>query len=96
MSHTVKLNLDTNLVSQDVSIEVNGKDGKLGKLLISKGNIEWLPSKNSVHKHRLSWTKFAALMQETGKSVRSKAKKVSVPKTVAKMTDASAPTPKRK
>ncbi|GAB2587614.1 hypothetical protein GCM10027034_20020 [Ramlibacter solisilvae] len=76
MAHTVKLNLNTNVVNhKDVSIEVSGSNGKLGTLLVSKGNIEWLPSPKSVKKHRLSWAKFAQLMQDQGRPARAKPKK---------------------
>jgi len=46
--------------------------GKLGTLLISKGNIEWLPKGNFVNKKRLSWTKFAALLETEGKTKKIK------------------------
>lgn len=90
MAHKVKLNLNTNVVNhKDVSIEVSGKDGKLGTLLVSKGNIEWLPSPKSVRKHRLSWTKFANLMQELGRPARAKPKKPPTPKPAAKKAAAT-------
>jgi hypothetical protein len=73
MAHEVKLRLHTKVVaSKDVEIEVRESSGKLGTLLISKGNIEWKPAWKSVKKHRLTWTKFAALMQGAGKAVRVK------------------------
>jgi len=40
--------------------------------LISKGNIEWVPANNSVKKRRLSWEKFAQLMESEGKVARIK------------------------
>lgn len=43
---------------------------KLGTLLISKGNIEWLPAGNHVNKYRLSWKKLAELMEEEGRHVK--------------------------
>lgn len=50
---------------------VIAKDGKkLGTLLVSRGNAEWLPAGNSVNKYRLSWPKFAQLMEENGKLVQ--------------------------
>ena len=75
MEHKVKLNLNTNVVGhKDVSIEVSGGGKKLGTVLISKGNIEWLPSPKSKKKHRLPWEKFAAMMTEA-KVVKAKPKK---------------------
>ena len=73
MAHEVKINLQSKLVQrQDVEIEVKKDDSKLGTILISKGNIEWVPSGNSENKHRLSWTKFAALMESEGVQHRMK------------------------
>lgn len=73
MAHEVKLDINTKFVlHKDVLVEVSNSKGKLGTLMISKGNIEWLPSRKSVNKHRLSWDKFAALMQQQGKPARAK------------------------
>lgn len=68
MAHEVKINLQSKVVQhQDIEIEVKKDSGKLGTILISKGNIEWVPSGNHVNKHRLSWTQFAELMVDQGK-----------------------------
>ncbi|WP_296869324.1 hypothetical protein [Tibeticola sp.] len=73
MAHEVSLDINNKVVlHKDVKIEVKTNDGKLGTLLISKGNIEWLPARNSVNKHRLSWAKFAELMQTQGKPAKAK------------------------
>lgn len=77
MAHEVSAKLHTKAVAhKDLEIEVktiaDGKSTKLGTLLISKGNIEWLPRGNSVKKKRLSWVQFAALMEEQGKTVKTK------------------------
>jgi len=67
VAHEVKINLQSKLVQhQDVEVEVKKDGGKLGKILISKGNIEWVPSGNHVNKHRLSWAQFAELMENEG------------------------------
>lgn len=67
-AHEVKVDLQSKLVQrQDIKIEVKKDSNKLGTILISKGNIEWLPSGNHVNKHRLTWTQFAELMVEQGK-----------------------------
>ena len=63
------------VLHKDIEFEVHGNDGKLGTLLISKGNIEWMPSPKSVNKLRLSWAQFSALMAEQGKPVRASRKK---------------------
>jgi hypothetical protein len=71
MAHEVTLDIATKFVlHKDVKIEVKTSEGKLGELLVSKGNIEWVPAGNSVNKRRLSWTRFAQLMELEGKPVR--------------------------
>lgn len=73
MAHEVFLNLNEKIVlHKDVEVEVKADGAKLGTLLISKGNIEWLPVGNSVNKHRLTWKKFAELMETQGKPARVK------------------------
>ncbi len=73
MAHEVKINLQSKLVHrQDVEIEVKKDDSKLGTILISKGNIEWVPSGNSANKRRLTWVKFAELMETEGTQHRMK------------------------
>lgn len=72
MAHEVKLKLNTNVVGyKDIEISVRDSSGKLGTLLISKGNIEWRSVWKSVKKHRFTWRQFAERMQE-GKTVRAK------------------------
>ena len=77
MAHEVIAKLHTKVVAhKDLEIEVKtidgGKSSKLGTLLISKGNIEWLPKGNSVNKKRLSWAQFAELVEKYGKTVKVK------------------------
>jgi hypothetical protein len=68
MAHEVRIKIDTAIARhKDFEIIVKGTDGKIGTVLISKGNIEWLPSGNSVNKFRLTWKKFAELMEVNGK-----------------------------
>jgi hypothetical protein len=68
--HDVVLNLHTKVVAhKDVELVVRSDDNKLGTLLISKGNIEWLPANNSVTKYRLSWERFAEFMADYGRCV---------------------------
>ena len=49
-------------------------DGKLDTLLVSKGNVEWLPAGNSVNKKRMTWKKFAELIESKGTVVKAKKK----------------------
>ena len=49
MTHEVRVKIDTAVVAnKDLEIIVRTGQGKLGTLLISKGNVEWLPKGNSV------------------------------------------------
>ena len=73
MAHEVRVRIDTAVVgSKDLEIIVRAGGSKLGKLLISKGNIEWLPKGNSVNKKRLSWKQFAAFMEDSARTVNAK------------------------
>lgn len=73
MANEVRMKIDTAVVGKkDFEVEVKTKEGKLGKLLISKGNVEWLPKSKSKNKKQLSWEKFGELMEEHGKSVKAK------------------------
>ncbi len=65
--HDVTLDLHTKVVAhKDIEVTVRSDGSKLGTLLVSKGNIEWLPENNSVSKYRLTWEKFAGVMEEVG------------------------------
>ena len=72
MAHEVTLNINSKFVlNKDIEVEVKTDEGKLGTLLISKGNVEWKPVGNSRNKKRLTWTKFAALLESEGKAVKA-------------------------
>lgn len=73
MAHEVRVKIDTAVVAhKDLEIIVKGNSGKLGTLLVSKGNIEWLPKGAYVNKQRLTWAKFAEFMKDYGKPVKAK------------------------
>ena len=73
MEHEVRAKFHTKVVAhKDLEIIVKTDGSKLGSLLISKGNVEWLPKGNFVNKKRLSWTKFAELMESEGRTVKAK------------------------
>jgi hypothetical protein len=75
MAHEVTLDIATKFVlHKDVKIDVKSSEGKLGSLLVSKGNIEWVPAGNRINKRRLSWARFAELMESEGKPVRARKK----------------------
>ena len=74
MAH--EIHLETNIshvVNKDVTITVKtgskGKFSKRGTLLISKGNVQWVPAGNSVNKFQASWNELAKMMEENGKVV---------------------------
>jgi hypothetical protein len=60
------------LLSKDMKFDIKSDGSKLGTLLISKGNVEWIPSSNSVNKYRLSWEAFAEMMEHQGREVKIK------------------------
>jgi hypothetical protein len=73
MAHEVSATLHTKVVAhKDLEVVVRNDEGKLGTLLISKGNIEWLPKGNSVNKRQLSWKRFAGLIEAEGKTAKVK------------------------
>ena len=67
-----RINSAVEVKHKDIEIIVRNDAGKIGTLLISKGNIQWLPKGNSIKKKSLSWLKFAEMMEEYGKTVRKK------------------------
>jgi len=71
--HEVRARIYTKVVEhKDLEIVVKQNGGKLGTLLISKGNVEWLPRGSYVNKRRLSWGQFAELLQSQGRPVKVK------------------------
>ena len=70
-THDVSFEIPQKVVlSKDIQFEIKSDGSKLGTLLISKGNIEWVPANNSVKKRRLSWEKFADMMETKGTVAR--------------------------
>lgn len=90
MAHEVSAKFHTKIVAhKDLEILVKtSSSGKLGTLLISRGNIEWLPRGNHVNKKRMNWKDFAKLIEGKGTTVRIKkvAKKAPARKAVKKST----------
>ena len=88
MAHEVTLDIATKFVlHKDVKLEVKSGGNKLGTLLISKGNVEWLPRGASVNKKRLTWAAFAKLIEGEGKPTKVKKR---APKKAAKKKPAPA------
>lgn len=70
-SHDVSFSIPQKTVlAKDVEFEVKSNNRKLGTLLVSKGNIEWIPTLKSVKKYRLGWEDFARKMEDWGKLKR--------------------------
>jgi hypothetical protein len=62
--HEIEASLPAHrIVNADVTVVVKSDGAKLGELLISKGSIDWRPSKHQTS-HRMSWEKFAKCMEE--------------------------------
>jgi hypothetical protein len=73
MAHEVRVKMNTAVVAhKDFEVVVRNEEGKLGTLLISRGNVEWLPKGNYVNKRRLSWAKFTVFMEKYGKPTKVK------------------------
>ena len=69
MANTIEMNINTSVPVQNTDFEVtvrNDTEGKVGTLLISKGNLEWLPANHSVNKYQLSYVQLAGLMVAEG------------------------------
>lgn len=60
--------------AKDIKFTVKSDGGMLYSLLVSKGNIEWIPANNSVRKRRLTWERFAQMMESEGRKARIKKK----------------------
>jgi hypothetical protein len=60
--------------AKDIKFTIKSDGGMLGCLLVSKGNIEWIPANNSVRKRRLTWERFAQMMASEGRKARIKKK----------------------
>ena len=61
--HEIEASLPAHrIVNTDVTVIVKSDGTKLGELLMSKGSIDWRPSKHQ-SSYRMSWEKFARLME---------------------------------
>jgi hypothetical protein len=67
-SHEIEASLPAHrIVNTDVTVIVKSDGAKLGELLISKGSIDWRPSKRQ-SSHRMTWEKFAQCMEDNARS----------------------------
>jgi hypothetical protein len=68
--HKVKLKLNQGIEIEnvDASFPVWSDDVFLGRLRVSKGSVDWQPAHVQMV-YRLSWEKFADLMEDNGRKV---------------------------
>ena len=58
------------VVNADAEIEVRTTDNELlGRLLVSRGSIDWVGA-NKQLRHRMTWRKFAKVMETEGRRIR--------------------------
>ncbi|WP_164557815.1 hypothetical protein HF313_19855 [Massilia atriviolacea] len=62
----LKLGQEVDINKVDSTIAVAGKEGKLGKLVFSKGSVEWWPANNSVNCLTFSWEQLAKVLEKNG------------------------------
>ena len=55
------------VTNADMIVTVRSNGSLLGRLKISKGTIDWLPSKNKKNHYVMNWEKFAQFMEENCK-----------------------------
>jgi hypothetical protein len=63
------------IAKNDLVLEINGNDGYIGRIYISKGSIDFLPKDRQYNTLSLPWDKFARLMEKVEKKRRKKRKK---------------------
>jgi hypothetical protein len=70
-SHELHLHLPKSTIAKsDAEIVVWSGDARLGRLLISKGGIDWWPANNKKVHYTMGWEKFADAMRREGKEKR--------------------------
>ena len=75
MKHRVDVTFHKkNIEKKDLEVRIQSDKGKIGTLLISKGNIEWLPKGNFKNKLAMRWEEFAEMMKQEGKVSKVKKK----------------------
>lgn len=53
----------------DMEVVVRADGHVFGRVRISKGSIDWVPA-NSDHPRRMSWERFAEVMDERGRIIK--------------------------
>jgi len=71
MAHTVSMSLPKTTISKpDVEFAIKKNGVLLGKLKISKGNIQWWPSGASKNGYRLSWSTLGEVFLNHGTPIK--------------------------
>jgi hypothetical protein len=64
MKHDVHVSFPSReLGKTDITFDVRGDGEIIGRLEVSKGSLVWYPKNNS-YGHKISWGKFAKMMEE--------------------------------
>jgi len=62
--HEIKMSVPAGLVlNSDVEFEVVSGGTKLGELHLSRGSVDWRPSRSKKTEYRVPWERFATLME---------------------------------
>ncbi len=70
-AHKITMSLPEGIViNTDVEFEVRSGGAKLGELHLSKGSIDWRPSRSKKTEFRMTWEFFAQMMEEHGQETR--------------------------
>jgi hypothetical protein len=66
--HEVELKIEQEIPigKKDVVIPVKADGKPLGRLRISRGGVDWMPSPNSKKHYAMTWSKFAQAMEAHG------------------------------
>lgn len=67
--HEVSLKVEHSIPvgNKDVQIPVKVDGKPFGRLKISQGGVDWLPSPNSKTSYALTWTRLAELIEKEGR-----------------------------
>lgn len=69
-AHDIDVTLPAQTVkNKDLEVTIRADGYVFGRVRISRGSIDWVPA-NSDLPRRMSWEKFAQLMDERGRPVR--------------------------
>lgn len=71
-AHDIDVTLPAATVkNKDLEVTIRADGRIFGRVRISRGSIDWVPA-NSDLPRRMSWERFAEVMDELGRSVRSR------------------------